>query len=148
MPSRKQGPDGLGAGCVFWLLATVVWLVVSHPWVLLIPIAIWLCIFLSTRPKKVRRRPPPQPVTHAPVARTMVAMPPARTNPPAPLPKVIPQPVKIAPPDFIPKDREYNRYLARTWDEEFEALVKRHEQLPSKYTKDPRNLQDSGGLVM
>jgi hypothetical protein len=137
MPSKKQGPDGLGAGCVFWLLATMVWLVISNPWVLLIPIAIWLCIFLSTRPKKVRGRPPRQPVTPAPVARTMaprtrVAMPPARTNPPAPLPKVIPKPVKIAPPDFIPKDREYNRYLARTWDEEFEALVKKQEQLPPK----------------
>lgn len=127
MPSKQGGSDGLGAGCVFWLLAIVVWLVVTHPWVVLIPIAIWLCIFLSTRPKTVRSRPPRQPVTPAPALRTIVAMPPARTNTPAPLPKVTPQPVKIAPPDFIPKDREYNRYLARTWDEEFEALVKKHE---------------------
>lgn len=52
-------------------------------------------------------------------------------NTPAPLPKVIPQPVKLTPPDFIPKDREYNRYLARTWDEEFEALVKK-QQFPPK----------------
>lgn len=132
MPSKQGGSDGLGAGCVFWLLAIVVWLVVTHPWVVLIPIAIWLCIFLSTRPKKVRSRPPRQPVTPAPALRTIVAMPPARTNTPAPLPKVIPQPVKIAPPDFIPKDREYNRSLARTWDEEFEALVKKHEQFPPK----------------
>jgi hypothetical protein len=41
-----------------------------------------------------------------------------------------PPPVKVAPPDFIPKDREYNRYLARTWDEEFEALVKKRQQFP------------------
>ena len=136
MPSEQGGSDGLGAGCVFWLLAIVVWLVVSNPWVLLIPIAIWLCIFLSTRPKKVHRRPPRQPVTRAPAPRTVVAMPPAammppvRTKIPAPLPKVIPQPVKINPPDFIPKDREYNRYLARTWDEEFEALVKKRQSPP------------------
>lgn len=131
MPSKQGGSDGLGAGCVFWLLAIVVWLVVTNPWVVLIPIAIWLCIFLSTRPKKVRSRPARQPVTPAPAPRTIVARPPARMNTPAPLPKVIPQPVKLTPPDFIPKDREYNRYLARTWDEEFEALVKK-QQFPPK----------------
>ena len=114
MPSKQEGSDGLGAGCVFWLLAIVVWLVVSNPWVLLIPIAIWLCIFLSTRPKKVHSRPPRQPVTRVPAPRTVVAMPPVRTKIRAPL----------------PKDREYNRYLARTWDEEFEALVKKQQFPP------------------
>lgn len=132
MSSKQEGSDGLGAGCVFWLLATLIWLVVTHPWVLLIPIAIWLCIFLSNRPKKVRGRPPRQPVAPTPAPRTMVAMPPVRTNTPVRPPKVIPQPVRIAPPDFIAKDREYNRYLARTWDEEFEALVKKHERFPPK----------------
>ena len=60
----------------------------------------------------------------------MVAMPPLRTMKPAPPPKVIPPQVRVAPPDFIPKDREYNKYLARTWDEEFEALAKKREQFP------------------
>lgn len=41
-----------------------------------------------------------------------------------------PPQVKVAPPDFIPKDREYNEGLARTWDEEFEALAKKREQFP------------------
>ncbi|XAS71228.1 hypothetical protein VUN82_19400 [Micrococcaceae bacterium Sec5.1] len=33
-------------------------------------------------------------------------------------------------PDFIPRDHEYNKYLARTWDDEFEDLVNKREQCP------------------
>jgi len=130
MPNKQEESESLGAGCVFWLLAILVWLVVTYPWLLLFPIAFLLFVILPNRPKKVRRRPPPQTVTPAQAPRTIIAMPPQRTTTSAPPRKVIPPPVKVAPPDFIPKDREYNRYLARTWDEEFEALVKKREQFP------------------
>jgi hypothetical protein len=129
--SKKQAESaGMGAGGVVFFLAVLVWLVVTYPWLLLLPIAFWLLFIRPNRPEKVRRRLPPPTCTPVPAPRSIVAMPPRRTMAPAPPPKVIPQPAKIAPPDFIPKDREYNRYLARTWDEEFEALVKRRQQFP------------------
>ena len=129
--SKKQAEsEGMGAGGVVFFLAVLVWLVVTYPWLLLFPIAFWLLFIRPNRPEKVRRRPPAPAVTPAPAPRVIVAMPPRRTMMPAPPPKAIPQPAKIAPPDFIPKDREYNRYLAKTWDEEFEALVKKRQQFP------------------
>lgn len=130
MSKKQEESEGLGAGAVIFFLAVLVWLVVTYPWLLLFPIAFWFFFIRPNRPEKVRRRPPPQTVTPAPAPRTIVAMPSKRTMTPASPPKVIPPPVKIAPPDFIPKDREYNRYLAKTWDEEFEALVKKRQQFP------------------
>jgi hypothetical protein len=132
MSSKQEESESLGAGCVFWLLLIPVWLVVTYPWLLLLPIALLLCVcvILGNRAKKVRRLHPPQTVAPTPAPRTIAARPPVRTITPAPPPKVIPRQSKPAPPDFIPKDREYNRYLARTWDEEFEALVKKREQIP------------------
>lgn len=140
MPSKQEDSESLGAGCVFWLLAILVWLVVTYPWLLLFPIALWLCIILPNRPKKVHPRPPQQTVIPVPAPRTMVAMPPPRTTTPAPPPKVIPTPVKVAPPDFIPKDREYNRHLARTWDEEFESLVKGGDMSPEQQPAEDASL--------
>jgi hypothetical protein len=130
MRKKQAESAGMGAGGVVFFLAVLVWLVVTYPWLLLLPTAFWLLFIRPHRPEKVRRRLPPPTVTPVPAPRIIVAMPPRRTMAPAPPPKVIPQPAKIAPPDFIPKDREYNRYLARTWDEEFEALVKEREQFP------------------
>jgi hypothetical protein len=130
MSKKQEKSEGLGAGCLFWFLAILVWLVVTYPWLLLFPIAFLLLVVLGNRRKKVRRRPAPRKVIPAPAPRIIVATPPLRTMTPAPSPKVIHPPVKVAPPDFIPKDREYNRYLARTWDEEFEALAKTREQFP------------------
>lgn len=129
MPEVQKASNRSGAA-VFWLVAILIWLVVTHPWLLLFPIVFWLCIILPNRPKQVRSRPRPQAITPAPWPRTKVARPPTRTMAPAPMPKAAPQPVRPAAPDFIPKDREYNRSLARTWDEEFEALVKKREQHP------------------
>jgi hypothetical protein len=130
MSKKQEASGGLGAGCLFWFLAILVWLVITYPWLLLLPVAFWLLVILGNRPNKVRRQPPPRAVIPAPSPRTMAAMPPLRTMKPASPPKVIPPQVRVAPPDFIPKDREYNKYLARTWDEEFEALAKKREQFP------------------
>ncbi|MBT2513393.1 hypothetical protein [Arthrobacter sp. ISL-30] len=132
MSNKQEESESLGAGCVFWLLLIPVWLVVTYPWLLLLPIALLLFVILGNRPKKVRRLHPPQtvaPTPATPAPRTIAARPPVRTITPAPPPKVIPGQSKPAPPDFIPKDREYDRYLARTWDEEFEALIKKREQI-------------------
>jgi hypothetical protein len=129
--SKKQAESaGMGAGGVVFFLAVLAWLVVTYPWLLLFPIAFWLFFIRPNRRENVRRRPPPPAVIHAPAPRIIVATPPRRTMTPAPPPKAIPQPAKTATPDFIPKDREYNKYLARTWDEEFEALIKEREQFP------------------
>lgn len=98
MGKKQQEPRRWGAGWVVFFWVFLIWLIVSHPWLLLFPIVYWFCF---SRPAAVRRRPPPKAV-----------------SPPA------------APPGFLPKDREYNRYLARTWDEQFEALVRKREQVP------------------
>lgn len=129
MSNKQEESESLGAGCVFWLLLIPIWLVVTYPWLLLLPIALLLFVILGNRPKEVGRRPAPQTVAPIPAPRTIAARPPVRTITPAPPQKVIPRQSKPAPPDFIPKDREYNRYLARTWDEEFEALIKQREQI-------------------
>ncbi|WP_458111866.1 hypothetical protein M1D88_16630 [Arthrobacter sp. R1-13] len=130
MSKKQEEPEGLGAGCVFFFLAILVSLVVTYPWLLLLPLTFFLIVILGNRPKKVRYLPPPRRIP-APVPRTMVAKPPPlRTITPAPPPNLISPQVKVAPADFIPKDREYNKYLARAWDEEFEALAKKHEQYP------------------
>lgn len=128
MGRKQEGSEGLGAGAVFFFLAVLVWLVVTYPWLLLFPVAFWLCFVRPRRPEKVGRRTPPQKVSPARAPRAMVANPPLRTVTGVQPPKPIPRRVNAAPPDFMPKDREYNRFLANTWDEEFEALVKKHEQ--------------------
>lgn len=112
MGKKRKNPRKLSTGATVFFLAVLFWLVATHPWLLLFPIAYWFCFSRPSRPETVRRRPPPQTVT------------------PAPAPRTIPPPVKAAPADFIPKDREYNRFLARTWDEEFEALVRKREHVP------------------
>ncbi|MGX9899948.1 hypothetical protein ACW0JT_08550 [Arthrobacter sp. SA17] len=130
MSKKQKEPEGLGAGCVFFFLAILVSLVVTYPWLLLLPLTFFLVVILGNRPKKVRYLPPPRRIP-AHVPRTMVTKPPpVRTMTPAPPPKLSPTEVKVTPADFIPKDREYNKYLARAWDEEFEALAKKHEQYP------------------
>lgn len=126
---KKQKSNSLGAA-VFWFVAILIWLVVTYPWLLLLAIGLWFCIVVTSQPKQVRRRPRARTITPAPAPRTMIARPPLRKATPAPAPKVIAPPAKVAPPDFIPKDREYNRSLARTWDEEFEALEKKRDQYP------------------
>ena len=112
MGKKQKKPRRLGAGTTVFFLAVLFWLVASHPWLLLLPIAYWFCFSRPGRPEAVRRRPPP----HAAA--------------PAPAPRTVPTLVKAAPAGFIPKDREYNRFLARTWDEEFEALVRKREHVP------------------
>ena len=129
MPKKQDGSDGLGVA-VFWFVVILIWIVVTYPWLLLLAAAIWFGIVLTSQPKQVRRRPRPPTITPPRVPRTVAARPPARKPAPAPTPAIIPPPVKFAPPDFIRKDREYNRFLARTWDEEFEALITKREQYP------------------
>lgn len=112
MGKKREESQRLGAGAVVFILAVLFWLVAAHPWLLVFPIVYWLCLVRPGRRTEVRRRPP------------------LGTVRPAPPSKVIPPPAKAAPPDFIPKDREYNRYLARTWDEEFESLAKKRQEVP------------------
>lgn len=112
MGKKQKESRKLGAGAVVFLVAVLFWLVASHPWLLLFPVAYWYCFSRPRRPETVRRGSPPQPVA------------------PAPTPRATPRPVKTVPSGFMQKDREYNRYLARTWDEEFEALVRKHEHVP------------------
>lgn len=130
MGKKQKKPRRLGTGTMVFFLAVLFWLVASHPWLLLFPIAYWFCFIRPNRQEAVRRRPPPQTVASARAPRTMAVVPPLRTAVPAPRSNVVPRPVKAAPPDIIPKDREYNRHLARTWDEEFESLVRKREQVP------------------
>lgn len=129
MPKKQDGSDGLGVA-VFWFVVILIWIVVTYPWLLLLAAAIWFGIVLTSQPKQVRRRPRPPTITPPRAPRTVVARPPSRKPAPASVPKVIPPPVRFASPDFIRKDREYNRFLAKTWDEEFEALVKKRDQYP------------------
>lgn len=112
MGKKRKGLLKMGGGATVFFLVVLFWLVVTHPWLLLFPLAYWFCFSRPNSTETVRRPSPPQPVA------------------PAPAPRFVPPPVKATPPDFIPKDREYNRYLARTWDAEFEALVKVREQVP------------------
>ena len=154
MSKQQDESQGAGAGCIFWLVVILIWLFVTYPWLLIFPLVFVVLIIMGHHQEKALRRAPRQSVTPtvaprpvAPAPRPSVApsapgvplattplqwtpAPPRKKPEPVPPPKAPPRPLKAPSPDFIPKDREYNKYLARTWDEEFEELARKREQLP------------------
>lgn len=126
MGKKREESQRLGA--VVFFLAMLFWLVVSNPWLLVFPLVYWLCLTRLNSREEVRRRPDRQAAGPAPGA--MAAMQPLGTGARGRPSKAFPPPAEATPPDILPKDREYNRYLARAWDEEFAALANKREQVP------------------
>jgi hypothetical protein len=154
MSNQQDESQSAGAGCIFWLVVGLIWLFVTYPWLLVFPLVFVVLVIIGHHSEKAQRRTPPQAVNSPPAPRTIAPAPraaiapvvpsapfattplqwapapPRREPTPAQPPKAPPRPLKAPSPDFIPKDREYNRYLASEWDKEFEALDRKRKQFP------------------